>query len=258
MDSYPDDENPPSYEQTYGSAEQQQQQGPNDFERKKSTKSPSSQGPILPAQLDAVREQRIHILTSTYIQPLITEQGLSGLYKTIIVLIPSNIAGLNEPDVVVEQQADNMIHGLPAEEHVKIVRLKGEENRMEFWRQPVVLDQLGRELRSRLQAAGHHLHSSTTGESTLASSIPTTARSSGWSNVFRRMISNKEDVLEPIPGMTGSGWKAEEKKSSRRIGPGEVSVEVDVRTICMRVLTSFGLWETRTGDAISVTIEVGS
>lgn len=257
MDSYPYDENPPSYEQTYGSA----QQAPTDYDHKPTI--PASTQPTLPAQLDSVREQRIHNLINTYLQPLVTEQGLSGLCKATFVLIPSNVPRLNNPgdrrstdafghgydDGSQHSEDANTILGLPEEDHVKVVRLQGKTDKMEFWRQPVVLDQLAWELRGRLQA-----------RTELSLPTPPTApsKTSSWNDVFRRITTSNKDILEPIPGLTESRWRAEGKSSSRRIGQGDIHVEVGLRSFCVRVPTSFGLWESRTAEGISVAIEVGT
>lgn len=269
----------PPYDDTYEDA------SPDGFGVSEKSANGSAAPPTLPAQLRAVREQRIRSLLDTYIQPLMTEQGLSGLYKTICVLIPSNVATLNhtsgndETVAGVDHQPEgntDMVLGFPAEDHIKLVRLKGDENKLEFWRQVTVLDQLATELRSRLRAAGHRLYDPS--QSNLPPPPPPTSPVSskgngggGWGSLFRRKTggggSNHkvEEQWDPYQGLSADGWKAHQHPSSssssssqrRKIRQGEVHVEVGVDVISLRVLNDFGLWETRSGNAMTVMIEVG-
>ena len=53
------------------------------------------------------------------------------------------------------------------------------------------------------------------------------------------------------------GWRAEGEGVK---GPamGETRVVVVLREVCLRVVTEMGLYETRTGQAVGVSVEVGA
>ncbi|KAI9784266.1 MAG: hypothetical protein M1839_002326 [Geoglossum umbratile] len=228
----------------------------------------SSQG-ILPTQIASVREQRIQTLLDTYIQPLLDEQGLSGLYKTTFILVPSNVAplqGVDSPSVLDAFDGggtEDVVVGFPSEDFVKLVRLKGAENGLEFWRQPAVVDQLGRQLKARLYSGGHRLvyeePLSTTDEEVLPPMGGSTRSIFGLNNSKLAQLDRLEERrLER--GLFRGGWRApsERPSSNQQLGPGEMQVGVSISDVSLRVVTEMGLYETKTGNAVIVTIEVGS
>jgi hypothetical protein len=227
----------------------------------------SSQG-VLPAQIASVREQRIQTLLDTYVQPLLNEQALSGLYKTTFVLVPSNVVPLQGgdspsiPDVIEGSSAADVVVGFPSEDFVKLVRLKGPENKLEFWRQPAIVDQLGRQLKARLHADSHKLAYEVPMSNTDADVLPPMGGSAR--SLFSRKGSKSAqlDRLEERrleQGLFRGGWRAPNERPSGRqkLASGEVRVDVSVNDVSLRVVTEMGLYETKTGSALIVTIEVG-
>ncbi|KAI9768819.1 MAG: hypothetical protein M1840_004633 [Geoglossum simile] len=259
----------PSYEESVRSAPQR-----NDYTQKSSSPKPEStlnRGPqgILPTQIASVREQRIQTLLDTYVQPLLDEQGLSGLYKTTFILVPSNVAPLqggdspSVPDVIEGSTAADVVVGFPSEDFVKLVRLKGAENKLEFWRQTAVVDQLGRQLKARLYSGGHRLvyeePLSTTEEEALPPMGGSTRSLFGRKNSKSAQLDRLEERrLER--GLFRGGWRAPDERppSHQKLGPGEMQAGVSVCDVSLRVVTEMGLYETKTGNAVIITIEVGS
>ena len=118
----------------------------------------------LPQQLSETRGRRINAIISSYIDPLLQSQASAGLSQSTLVLIPSNESSLQAPkDIlegtgnVVSRNAEESLVGFPSNDHVKLVRLHGEEYTSEFWRQAKVMAELESALKARLQAGGHQI-----------------------------------------------------------------------------------------------------
>ncbi|KAI9812576.1 MAG: hypothetical protein M1827_004565 [Pycnora praestabilis] len=224
--------------------------------------------PMLPARLASTREHRIQLLIDVYIQPLIDEQGLSGLYKRTCALVPSNITSLQRissvvPDVIEgigpEHNGGNggdEVIGFPEDEYVKLVRLHGDENSMEFWRQPAVVAELETSLKARLYAAGHRLieQPSPPPNVPVAAQSPPSTQSRGFFS-RRKESRSTEESKGTTPSDVASGWRAPEQM---HLQPGQVSVKTELEDISLRVVSDMGLFETKSGKALVVRIEVGS
>jgi len=226
---------------------------------------PSS--PPLPLQthLADVRTQRIGSILTTYIDPLLFSHGASGLYKTTFVLIPSNVTALQsqnsnsfslckEPEVV----------GFPANDVVKIVRLKGDEHTLEFWRQPAVVKELETCLKARLAATGHTVEGTGQDASArVADSPPQVSRrhtgpvitkKSFWGRTKERYFHREARIVD-----RKLGWRADdEDEQNGKVPTGQVRVKVQWKEVCLRVETETGLYANKNGPGLYVTIEVGS
>ena len=125
---------------------------------------PSSQT-SLSQHLSTTRKARISQLFNTEIHPHLNEQVLSGLAKSTLILIPSNIATLkpiptlDDKTIEVSQFPVETVLGFPSEDHITLVHLRGEENTLEFWRQPSVVRELGKHVREYLKETGHSINS---------------------------------------------------------------------------------------------------
>lgn len=226
-------------------------------------------------QLSDVRAHRISSILKAYIDPLLQSQALAGLYKTTLVLVPSNVTPLqravlsaNDDSDVIESSSDTVSHdsaetvvGFPSTDYVKLVRLHGEEYVLEFWRQPAVIAELNSALGARLQASGHRLVKlqSPTGQQTAAISPTSPEPSRAKKGFFRRssgkasnasVISQSSPIVNPE-----SNWRLPQEKA---VDPGHVKVEVGLQDICLRVVTEMGLYETRNGKAVVIHINIGS
>ena len=104
-----------------------------------------------------------------------------------------------------------------------MVRMHGQENSIEFWRQLAVIQELGQQLRTHLQTSGYQV-----------------------------IRDNGTSLHGPSPGSTD--WRTVQKEA---LGDGEVRTRVDLTEICLRTENDMGLYETKTGKAVVVKIDVG-
>jgi hypothetical protein len=219
-----------------------------------SSKGQAPESLPLHIQLAESRSHRINLIISTYIEPLLLTQGASGIFKTTFLLVPSNVTSLHHDEVV----------GFPASEYIKLVRLHGAEYSSEFWRQPSVLSELESSLKARLANSGHTISQPPSLTAPIEPALapaptpPAASKKSFWSR--------KKDNYAPTPASaveedvtTNSklGWRAHGEGVE---GPamGETMVTVGPRDVCLRVVTEMGLYETRNGQAVGVTVEVGA
>ncbi|KAI4135560.1 MAG: hypothetical protein LQ347_000561 [Umbilicaria vellea] len=207
---------------------------------------PSAQTPSLPGQLTQTRSQRIHSIITAYILPLLTSQAVSGLYKTTFILVPSNICSL--PSAT----GDETVVGFPSDDHIQLVRLQGSEHSLEFWRQPAVVRQLEAELKARLTASGHRVEEEQQQPSP-AVRPPISPKAPKRSFFSRRESEKTLPVSSPVA--SASGWGMPSPVS---LGAGQVRVNVGLQDVCLRVVSEMGLYETRTGMAVVVGLEIGS
>lgn len=236
-------------------------------------------------QLDDTRLNRVRNILSTYVDPLLAAQGASGIYKTIFLLVPSNVDTLQrnhggdyssayspppkEPEVV----------GFSATDVVKLIRLKGEENTVEFWRQRAVMEELATNLRMRLKMSGHRVEDDVTIEP--ASPQPATTvqeqlqpakdkKTGGWFRSKPRKAEKTKSLWEITTPSEATiidqrlGWRANHNgivssaSSDKPLSRGTVRVLVDWREICLRVENAVGLYETQKGFGICLSVEVGA
>ena len=224
--------------------------------------------PSLTQQLASVRSHRINAIISTYIDPLLQSQALAGLFKTTLVLIPSNTTSLqqtssssNDSDEITEGSASNAskeeVVGFRSEDYIKLVRLHGEEYTLEFWRQPTVIKELDSSLKAKLQASGHRMAEDTAArrpQPAPANPLPEPVLPKR--GFFRRKPS---ETLNPVPAkpnpLPEGTWRY---VPDENISPGHVRTKVKLEDVCLRVVTEMGLYDTKTGKAVVVNIEIGS
>jgi len=240
------------------------------------TSTPGSEGKAqdepksLTQQLSNVRSHRIHAIISTYIDPLLQAQSLSGLFKTTFVLVPSNTHALqrtsqankDSSDIIegsgdaISSNSQEAIVGFPSQDYVKMVRLNGEEYTLEFWRQPVVIEELDTALKARLQASGHSVAEIGAASQQSQATSPPVKSPKAKRGFFGWKSSTAQDVAPPAPSpVSGGGWRFEKEDV---LDAGHVRVKVGLQDVCLRVVTEMGLYETRTGKAVVVNIEIGS
>lgn len=186
--------------------------------------------PSLPNNVARARSALIFNLITSQIVPHLHSSVLSGLSSTTLLIVPSNVSQLQPPQT---SNADSKtswnpeatfpqetIVGFPSAENLLLIRLQGQENSLGFWSQPVVVSELEQQLRSQLQKDGHRMIGG---------------------NALQRTASNVE-------------WRTREKKA---LQTGEASAEVGIKEMSLRIENAMGLYETRTGKAIVVKVEVG-
>ncbi|KAL1977277.1 hypothetical protein VTN31DRAFT_136 [Thermomyces dupontii] len=226
----------------------------------------------LDQKLSDTLQLRIQSILEDYVDPLLESQAASGLFKTVFVLIPSNVAALNpetkdpysppkEPEVV----------GFASTDVVKLVRLEGNENTLEFWRQPTAIQRLAETLRIRLRNLGHRVEEpglSTTDVRSVVAEPPSNQSESpkSKSKSIRKLLFGKsiKERLAPSEAVIIDqklGWRdpEEERVSNQgRLAPGVVRVGVRWDEVCLRIENALGLYEDHQGPGICLTVEVGS
>ena len=186
----------------------------------------------LPQSIAAARTAVISSLLTNYVTPHLYGSALSGLASTTLILIPSNVSSLQPPSKTGSQVFLDSKDGPPREtivgfasaENLTLIRLHGQENSIEFWRQLTVIQELGQQLRSHLLNSGHRVVGDN--ETSIQGSNPPIA---DWRTVPKLDL-EKEDA----------------------------STRVCIMEICLRVENDMGLYETRTGKAVVVKVDVGS
>ncbi|OKL61417.1 hypothetical protein UA08_03681 [Talaromyces atroroseus] len=202
-------------------------------------------------QLDDARLSRVRDVLSTYIDPLLASQSASGIYKTVFLLVPCNVTSL--PPLESSSYSQPEIVGFASTEVVKLVRLKGEEHTVEFWRQPFVLDELAASLRMRLAMSGHRV----AGESTNPPPVVVEPAHSGSRKWFRSSKTKKaKSSLWAATAPSEAtiidrklGWRSD---TSNSVSTGEVRVHVEWTEICLRVENAVGLYETQKGAGVRI------
>jgi hypothetical protein len=216
--------------------------------------------------LDETRLRRIRSVLSTHFDLAILEQGASGLYKTVFVLIPSNVTSLQ----TLPGQKNPEVVGFPAGEVVQLIRLEGEEHSLQFWRQPAVVKELEASLKAWLASSGHNLEqtpdTSTEGandatpfmELERRATTPAAAKKSLWQRTKEKYIYQTAEP-EAVFVEQKLGWRDHEEHSrSNKVPRGQVRVTVKWKEIFLRKENEFGLFETCKGPGICATIEVGT
>ncbi|EER36385.1 conserved hypothetical protein [Histoplasma capsulatum H143] len=265
------DDPAPSYEESLSSAS---------YHKATSKEIPSSlHSPLpLPTQLADARTQRINSILTRYVDPLLLSQGASGLYKTTFVLVPSSVSSLQDAvSNAYTTPAEPQIIGFPSSEVVKLIRLQGEENAMEFWRQPAVVAELDSAIKAKLVASGHRLHLPVNGETSSDAvdaasapalspepSIRTTSaptKKSFWGRTKDLYSSKGQDSRDVVIVDRKLGWRApgdQNDKVAGKIPTGLVDVSIVWKEVCLRIANEMGLYESKKGPALCMTVEVGS
>lgn len=190
-----------------------------------SVRSPqhNSSSGYLPQNIATARTALISSLLTTYITPRLRESALSGLSSTILILIPSNVSSLQPCNKLVSKDPSETIVGFPSAENLKMVRLHGQENSLEFWQQSAVTQELGQQMRSHLRNSGHQVI-----EDSENSSQGSKSPNADWRTVQREIL-----------------------------GSGEVRTRVEMMEIFLRTENDMGLYETKSGKAVVVKMNVG-
>ncbi|EEA25962.1 hypothetical protein TMatcc_005787 [Talaromyces marneffei ATCC 18224] len=239
-------------------------------------------------QLDDTRLTRVRNILSIYVDPLLSVQGASGIYKAIFLLVPSNVDSLQRQHVAdylssYSPPKEPEVVGFSAMDVVKLIRLKGEENTVEFWRQPAVMEELATNLRMRLKLSGHRVE-----EDMLESPPPpppplpppTTVqgpstpakekKSGGWFRSKPKKAEITKSLWETTAPSEATiidqklGWRATHEGlpsnalNNKPLSRGTVRVLVEWKEICLRVENAVGLYDTQKGFGICLSVEVGA
>ena len=205
---------------------------------------PQATSPFLPTNVSSARSFQISNLLQYHILPRLHSNVLAGFSRSTLLLIPSNVSNLqSKSDSTSKESTDTRsfpgekVVDFPSTDDISLVRLDGTENTLEFWRQPAVLKELDQQLRTTFQQEGHRIIEHGEDAEQFQKKEDSTVRKT----VAKRKPSSVE-------------WRT---KQETLLEHGDASVEVEMREICLRIENEMGLYETRTGKAIVVRIEIG-
>ena len=111
--------------------------------------------------------------------------------------------------------------------------------------------ELESELKARLTASGHRIEEEQ--QPSPAVPPPISPKAPKRSFFSRRESEKTLPVSNPVG--SASGWGMPNPAS---LGAGQVRVKVGLQDVCLRVVSEMGLYETRTGMAVVVGVEIGS
>ena len=226
---------------------------------------PSSAGaPSLNEQLVAARSARISELLAQHIDPSLHASASAGLAQTTLVLIPTPPstastgadadASGDSDELLAPAAATEEVVGLPADAHPQLVRLRDPAHAERFWRQPAAVRALEAGLAARLAAAGHRVYAPQ--EVAVEAPAPVVAPPKRKGSWFGPRKGGAKDAPAGGEGAAGAPERRVELRD-RPLEPGEVKVAVALRDVAVRAETGMGLYETRSGKAVVVGVEVG-
>lgn len=200
----------------------------------------------LPSTIQKARFHRISSLLATHIHPHLPRSALDKVSSRTLVLIPSNVSGLQPIPVVAAEpgsylnpfdgRADSKgfinesVIGFPSTENLMLIRLHGDENTLEFWQQENVIQDLETQLEADLIRLGHRVMEGYREE--------------------RMHRSNRQSRATS----DSAEWRA---VTEQALGDGEVRVSIRIKEVSLRVQNVMGLYETRGGKAVVVRVEFG-
>lgn len=190
-------------------------------------------------QLTAVRAEHTRRIAEEKICPSIQSRAEHGLSKSTIVLIPSNL------DIARTSDALEIVDFHGQEEEIEQVQLEGNLNRLEFWRQPVVIKELQYVLEDRLSASPilrDFAPKETPVQESTPLSVPSQKRRGFFDRRSSKQAGNTTPKPDPIP--------VSQPPAST------IEVKVTLEDICLRTLTDFGLYETVTQPVVVVKVDI--
>ncbi|KAL8748952.1 MAG: hypothetical protein Q9184_007008 [Pyrenodesmia sp. 2 TL-2023] len=188
-----------------------------------------SEGPNAPQSTDPIISH-VCTLIDSYISPY-----LSGNPSTTLVIVPSNVTALIPASIESSSSkkapsigfTNETLVGFPSEDISFIIRLSGLEHRLEFWQRASVLRELNNQLHRKLSLEGHR--------------------------VVSGPLKTKAEIPARIAGSRDVNWRSLERAA---LMEGEARASVEMTEVCLRIENDLGLYETRTGRALVVQVEV--
>ena len=248
----------------------------------------TSSSPI-EARRRETRTRRINNLLTTHIEPTLQfrllDDGITG--RLVFIILPSDILteqrqGLTSKNVVSSSTAS-------PSEIAGLIRLEGDEHRIAFWQQEVVIADLAGSLRTWMAGYGYRVENDNNkddGNGDVASGkAGTTGKSSAKAGAadavnggqgkeksqFRRKKSSGNTTSSiadctPVPpydriAITSYklGWRADEEDSvsRRKLDPDEVRVLSRMKDVSFRAESLLGLYQTVTEKVVWLQVEIG-
>ncbi|KAF2807779.1 uncharacterized protein BDZ99DRAFT_65820 [Mytilinidion resinicola] len=206
--------------------------------------SSTSDGQRIRDRVRAVREEQIASVINEHVYPLISQQAMYGIGSITIALMPSDVVLAQEErvksefDFEISEESRVEIIGFP--EQLQQIQLDGHMNRLDFWKQQGVVEELERALNENLDASSQ---SSITARN-LQPPLPQRPTTKGF-------FGRKSSSATPETAGPGnkSGLLQREKNTSK--------LTARLEDICLRTVSSFGLYETTTRQSIIIKFSAG-
>ncbi|CAA9956851.1 hypothetical protein PTMSG1_00459 [Pyrenophora teres f. maculata] len=212
----------------------------------------SSRSHAILNQLSTIRTRQIHTVLNTHIIPLIEERATYGIAQTTIALLPSDIPLPTVPeksefsfDDTSSNSAPVQVIGFTSEDEPHVVRLEGHMNRTEFWRPPVVIEELEEVLSQTLNASSV-LAGVVQVEGKAEDIIPT--RQSSRRTLLSRVMPSLGPDLRSPSGNPEVGVR-------RQNSAGTIVVKAQLEEICLRTVSEFGLYDTMSKQCVIVRVD---
>ncbi|KAI4199842.1 MAG: hypothetical protein LQ350_004373 [Teloschistes chrysophthalmus] len=189
--------------------------------------------PPPPPYSESLGIQSSHITPASSIIDSYVLPELSNHPTTVVILVPSNVSNLictsHEPSKDTRATGafpGERIMGFDSDENVIINRLTGSENRLEYWQRRPAIQVLESRLEEALTAQGYDV-------------------SYGLKNTAPARIAGSHE----------SSWRSLERLQATE---GKTRIKVEAHEVCLRIENEMGLYETRSGTAIVITVEFGA
>lgn len=224
-------------------------------------------------QLANARTERIKYVLHNYISPLIWENATSGIYRTALIIVPSDMVALRHAP------KEKLVSPSP---DAQLVRLTDTEGAWEFWRQRAVVSELIASIEADLEGWGagfvpptNPLNSDTVeiqGSQSLSPSTglpprpePQPASRSSTSFWRRKRNNSANKNTDDAPSATDDSltWRTEEELAKEKANKAkggslkDISVHVTLKSVTLRVESEMGLYEARTGEGVCIDVEMG-
>ncbi|KAF2495640.1 hypothetical protein BU16DRAFT_510602 [Lophium mytilinum] len=202
--------------------------------------SNTSDGQHIRDRVRAIREEQIASVINEHVYPLISQQATYGIGSINIALMPSDVVLPQEDKVKSDTEYDFEtsdgpqveIIGFP--EELQRIQLEGHVNRLEFWKQRGVVEELERALNETLDTSSQS--TVTTGD--VQPPLPQRPAKKGFFG--RTSSSATTETSGPLP---------KEKNS--------LKLTARLEEICLRTVSAFGLYETITRQSIIIKFSAG-
>jgi len=191
----------------------------------------------------AVREKQIASVINQHVYPWISQEVMNGIGNIAIALIPSDVVLLQDKTVTSEFDFDpsenNKVEIVGFSEQPHQIQLEGHMNRLDFWKQKGVLEELERALIETLDSSPQPSEQMEHPQP----SLPPRPVKKGF---FGLMSS------PTAPETSISGRRSEPPKRENNI----LKLSARLEEICLRTVSAFGLYETITRQGIIVRVSV--
>ncbi|KAF3914796.1 hypothetical protein ABW20_dc0102039 [Dactylellina cionopaga] len=196
-------------------------------------------------------EERLTNLLMEHILPLVEGQATSGIYNGAFVLVPSNSTTLRKPadaflssydvGLPTEQPEDEIISlstsNISLFKYMKLVRLQGVGNTVQFLTQSQVIEELRKQLKARLQIPDPPPPPPPVIPQPM--SPPPTQKKSRWG--WGRSLSTPSENIVPVAPIVTPPVRRD-------------PIDIRIEEVSMRRMNHMGLYETATGTVLVVEI----